>query len=46
MVTLNLKIELLKIFTLELSFDSDQKLKKKELSSEEKSDTRTPAPTK
>ena len=45
-MTLNLKIELLKVFTLELSFESDQKLKKKELSSEEKSDNTTPAPTK
>ena len=45
-MTLNIKIELLKVFTLELSFDSDKKLKKKELSSEEKSDTPAPAPTK
>jgi hypothetical protein len=27
-MTLNIKIELLKVFTLELSFDSDKKLKK------------------
>jgi hypothetical protein len=45
-VTLNLKIEILKVFTLELSFNNDQKLKKKELSGEEKSDNTTPAPTK
>ena len=43
-MTLNLKIEILKVFSLEFNFSSEKKIKQKELLSEESNITKpTPA---